>query len=67
MKNRTPGFLSEEIISHESEQFDYIVELHNYLWKFVNIHLPGVSGNLTKFVDIALQIAKKNNIGDSYE
>lgn len=61
MKDRTPGFLSDKVINHESEQFDYIVELHHYLWRFVRIHLPGASGNLTELVDIALQVAEKNN------
>lgn len=55
MKPRTEGFLSEENISHESEQFDYIAELHNYLWRFVRSAFPGVGGNLNNWIDPAIE------------
>jgi hypothetical protein len=55
MKNRTPGFLSDKNISHDSEQFNYIVELHDYLWRFVRLYIPGASGNLDKYIDAVLQ------------
>jgi hypothetical protein len=51
MKSRPQGFLSEEHISHESEVFDYIVELHEYLWRFVRAARPGTSGNLGGILD----------------
>ena len=51
MKKRTNGFLSKENISHKSEIFDYIAELHNYLWRFVRVANPGASGILDFWVD----------------
>lgn len=54
MKKRPEGFLSEENISHESEPFDYIAELHSYLWRFVRAVLPGANGNLELFLDDAI-------------
>jgi hypothetical protein len=59
MKARTKGFLRDELISHESEQFDYIAELHEYLWRFVRCELPGVGGNIKDYIDIALQQAER--------
>ena len=58
MKKRTDGFLSNENINHESEQFDYIGELHDYLWQFIRIELPAASGNIRDYLDIALENAK---------
>jgi hypothetical protein len=54
MKPRPNGFLSDENIDHNEEIFDYIKELHEYLWKFVYIANPGAGGNLSDFVDDAL-------------
>lgn len=51
MKNRPQGFLSEENISHNSEVFDYVEELHEYLWRFVRVARPGASGNLGELLD----------------
>jgi len=62
MKQRTLGFLRTELIDHDSEQFDYIIELHEYLWKFVRCQLPGASGNLRNYIDIALKEAQNKNI-----
>lgn len=58
MKKRSEGFLSEENISHDSEIFDYIRELHEYLWFFVRAADPGASGELNKVVDEALKRAQ---------
>ena len=58
MKKRTKGFLRDELISHESEKFDYIAELHDYLWKFVRCELPAASGKLQDYLDIALKNAQ---------
>jgi hypothetical protein len=54
MKQRPKGFLSPEKINHHSQVFDYIKELHEYLWAFVQTQLPGASGSLPHFVDDAL-------------
>lgn len=54
MKKRPNGFLANEIISHESEQFDYIAELHDYLWQFVRSVSPSANGSLSRFVDGAV-------------
>ena len=59
MKARTKGFLNEEQIDHNSEQFDYITELHSYLWRFVRSELPGVGGHLEDYIDLALLVAEK--------
>jgi len=58
MKPRTDGFLSEENIPHDSEQFDYIRELHDYLWRFVRVSNPGASGNLGDYIDGAVDSAE---------
>ncbi|OYT63026.1 hypothetical protein B6U67_03725 [Methanosarcinales archaeon ex4484_138] len=59
MKPRPPYFLSEENIDHDSEIFDYIQELHDYLWAFVRTQIPGASGKLEEYLDEALEIAKR--------
>ena len=61
MKPRPPYFLSEENIDHDSEIFDYIRELHDYLWAFVRTQMPGTSGDLKDYVDEALKIAKQRS------
>jgi hypothetical protein len=58
MKKRSEGFLSNEKICHNSEQFDYIKELHDYLWKFVRFQIPTASGRLENFLDASVEIAK---------
>jgi len=58
MEKRSEGFLSEEKINQDSEQFDYIIELHGYLWEFVRCELPAASGRLDDYLDIALENAK---------
>ena len=57
MKLRPPGFLSREKI--DSEVFDYVTELHEYLWRFVRVHDPSASGNLTDVLDASLEIAER--------
>ena len=56
MKERPKGFLSDAMISHDSEQFDYINELHNYLWRFVRLSIPGASGDLKKYLPVVLEM-----------
>ena len=59
MKKRSKGFLAEELILHESEPFNYISELHDYLWRFVRTVLPGASGHLSKYLDVAIEQAER--------
>ncbi len=44
MKKRPDGFLGNNKIDHKSEPFDYISELHDYLWRFVRCTFPAASG-----------------------
>lgn len=54
MKNRPEGFPGPEFIDPDSEQFNYIKELHWYLWRFVRFAFPDASGELSDFIDPAL-------------
>lgn len=54
MKKRQKGILSNDNIDHNSEVFDYIRELHEYLWKFTRCEFPGAGGQLSDYVDRAL-------------
>ena len=58
MKKRSDGFLAKGKIDQDGEIFDYIIELHDYLWRFVYTSIPSANGHLTKYVDIALEIAQ---------
>ena len=60
MKDRPNGFLSKENIDQEGEIFDYIAELHEYLWKFVRAVIPGASGNLKWYLDKAIKQVKES-------
>jgi len=60
MKHRENGFLSSQQTDHNSEQFDYIKELHTYLWRIVRVVFPGTSGNLSDFVDRAIGMVESN-------
>ena len=55
MKDRPDGFLSNQLLNHDSEQFDYITELHSYLWRFVRVAFPGAGGDLHDRVDQAVE------------
>ncbi len=59
MKKRTDGFLRDELINHDSEQSDYIRELHDYLWRFVRCELPFAGGNLRDYLDLAIEKMEK--------
>lgn len=61
MKNRESGFLSEDYINHTSEVFDYIIELHDYLWNFIRIAKPEASGDLKDYLDDSLTNLKYKN------
>lgn len=55
MKKRPDGFLAEDKIDHDSEIFDYIRELGDYLWRFTRAVLPFASGDLRDYLDIAIK------------
>jgi len=55
MKFRPKYFIADEKLSHDSEPFDYICELHDYLWRFVRVAIPGAEGSLHDFVDLAIE------------
>ena len=65
MRKRPDGFLADDKIDHNGEIFDYIRELHDYLWDFVRVAFPYAGGNLHNWVDHALlelqHRNKKNN------
>ena len=63
MKPRPRGFLAESEISHDSEIFDYIHELHDYLWQFVRVFRPMASGYLDDFIDNVLATARGSKEG----
>ncbi len=54
MKERPEYFLANDKIDH-SEPFDYIVELHNYLWRFVCVAIPSAHGSLSDYIDPAIE------------
>jgi len=58
MKERKKGFLSSDNIDHNSEIFDYIRELHEYLWRFVRAELPRSSGKLDDYIDVGIEQAE---------
>jgi len=58
MKPREKAFLRDELISHDSEPFDYISELHDILWRFVRSQHPDANGNLRDWLPIALATAE---------
>lgn len=51
MKARPPGFIADSEIDHEGEIFDYICELHDYLWRVARAMTPSASGCLGDFLD----------------
>jgi hypothetical protein len=61
MKPRPDGFLAEDKIDSNSEIFDYIRELHNYLWEYVRRVIPGASGWLNDYVDKGLEVLDEYN------
>lgn len=55
VKPRTDGFLGNAKVDHNSETFDYITELHSYLWRVVRLAFgQGAGGNLSEHVDAAI-------------
>lgn len=64
MKERPPGFLNARFVPHDSEVFDYIVELHEYLWRVVNAAIPGASGQLSDYIPRAIEILEQRSPQD---
>lgn len=59
MKQRPDGFLGPEFQEANPEQFDYIVELHEYLWRFVRAVSPGAGGYLHDVIGPAIKEAER--------
>ena len=59
MKERPAGFLNAKHLPHDSEIFDYIVELHEYLWRVVNVAIPHASGQLSSYLPEAIEILER--------
>lgn len=55
MKPRPKGFLIAGPLGDNTEQFDYVRELQQYLWRFVRVALPDANGNLTDYIDKAIE------------
>lgn len=60
MKNRPDGFLAEDKISHVSEIFDYVRELHLYLWRVVLIECEHCDAEYTEDEFEKLEVAGHN-------
>lgn len=61
MKYRENGFLEKEFNPQTTETGDYIRELHHYLWRFVRTVIPTASGELRKYIDIAIEEAERGH------
>ena len=66
MRTRPEGFLSEENYDKD-EMFDYIRELHGYLWRFVNIIFPFAGGSIRDYLDVAIEKFEYDNKGVNNE
>ena len=55
MKKRPYAFIGEDEIDHNGEIFDYIQELHEYLWRFIRAVKPGASGTIDDLIDWAIK------------
>jgi len=65
MKPRERGFIGEDKVDHDGEVFDYIRELHSYLWRVVRVVSPGASGSLCAFLDKAIEkLEEEEEISD---
>ena len=59
MKNRANGFLIDIFDDRKyAEVADYIIELHELLWRFTRTEFPWASGSIDKYVDCALESAE---------
>ena len=59
LRPRSPGFLADCNLPHGSEQFDYVKNLHEVLWRFVKVEYPHASGVLSDWIPIALAAAER--------
>jgi len=60
-------FLSEDKIDHDGEIFDYIAELHEYLWRFIRAAIPGASGYMCVYIDRAVELAENDTTRKGYD
>ena len=56
VKARTGGFLGPDKLDHDGEIFDYIVELHDYLWRVVRCVMPWASGQIKDYLPAAIEL-----------
>ncbi len=61
MKKRPKYFLGPDRIDQGGEIFDYISELHRYLWRFVRVVYPDASGSLGEYLDEAIERAENGD------
>ena len=63
MKKRPDKFLAHYFTepSKDDEIASYIRELHEYLWGFVRSEFPFANGELSKYVDVALEHSLNRN------
>lgn len=59
MKARPKLFLSQENIGHDSEVFDYISELHEYLWRAIKAIDPKADGSLKNHLDKSIDLIEE--------
>ena len=55
MDARPGGFLADEQLRHDSQAFQYIVELHGYLWRIAVLVTPGASGILNNLYPMTIE------------
>jgi hypothetical protein len=55
-----PGVLAEDKIPHDSDLFKYCAERNLALWAFIRATIPEASGNLNKWVDLAIEKAERH-------
>jgi len=60
MKKRPYAFIGEDEINHDGEIFDYIKELHDYLWRVIWAVTPGASGTIRDHIDRAVETLEAN-------
>ena len=64
MRERQKYFLAEDKIDQNGEIFDYIRELHEYLWRFVRLFHPSASGSICDWIDETLNDVKVGRLKD---
>ena len=65
MKNRPTGFLSQSEIDHNGTIYNYIQELHGYLWRVIRAIDPLASGKLSDYLDDAIAKLEEFKISET--